>query len=41
MFNSLLEVMEKEIYARKEAFFDFLPSFRDVMKEIKTDNVEH
>lgn len=37
MFNSLLEVMEKEIYARKEAFFDFLPFFQETMVDIEKE----
>jgi hypothetical protein len=35
MINSLIEVIEKEIYARKEAFFDFLPLFRKSMGDLK------
>ncbi len=35
MINSLIEVIEKELYARKEAFFDFLPLFRESMKGLK------
>lgn len=35
MVNSLIEVIEKEIYARKEAFFDFLPAFQEMMKDLK------
>ena len=35
MVNSLLEIVEKEIYYRKEAFFDFLPLFQEAMKDIK------
>jgi hypothetical protein len=35
MVNSLLEVLEKEIYARKESFFDFLPLLQEAIKEIQ------
>jgi hypothetical protein len=35
MVNSLIEIIEKEIYARKEAFFDFLPLLQESMKALK------
>jgi|GEM_PF-1143163 broad specificity phosphatase PhoE len=34
LVNSLIEVIEKEIYARKEAFFDFIPMFQQVMEDV-------
>lgn len=34
MVNSLLDVIEKETYARKEAFFDFLPVLEETMKNL-------
>jgi hypothetical protein len=35
MVNSLIDILEKETYARKEAFFDFLPLFQETMKDLK------
>lgn len=35
MTNALLEVLQKEIYTRKEAFFDFLPRFQESMKNLR------
>jgi len=32
--NSLLEILQKEIYHKKEAFFDFLPHFHETMEEL-------
>jgi hypothetical protein len=35
MINALIEVIEKEMYARKEAFLDFLPLFQKTMGDLK------
>jgi len=35
MVNSLIDIIEKEIYSRKETFFDFLPLFQEAMKSLK------
>jgi hypothetical protein len=35
MVNSLLDVLEKEVYCRKESFFDFLPILQEAMKSLK------
>ena len=33
MINSLIEALEKSVYAEKEQFIDFLPKMIDVIKE--------
>jgi hypothetical protein len=35
--NSLIDVLEKEVYDRKEAFIDFLPRIHRAIKEIEAD----
>ncbi len=35
MINSLVDVIDKETYARKEAFFDFLPVLEETIRNIK------